>query len=245
MPPQVLTFHITHKDGHRIPVVIYDTHLGRAVSDDILGGRAYPQIPFIENVKTVLDVGANMGLSAIWFSMLYPGSRIVAAEPAPQTFALLAENAKHWRGIEPHAVGLHATAGEAPLFLGDVDGMTHSIGHYVHNSGRSTPIVLEDALAFLQARNIETIDVLKLDTEGCERPILARIQSRLPEIRVIYVEYHSDDDRRWIDGLLASTHLLHAGRVLHPHRGELCYVARTAYPSEGERDQHEIRTLQL
>jgi hypothetical protein len=48
----------------------------------------------------------------------------------------------------------------------------------------SVPIVLEDSDAFLAAEGVTVIDILKLDTEGCERPILDRIRSRVPNIKV-------------------------------------------------------------
>jgi hypothetical protein len=51
--------------------------------------------------------------------------------------------------------------------------------------------MLEDAEEFLTAKGVVVIDILALDTEGCERPILDRIRSRVPKIKVIYVKYHS------------------------------------------------------
>ena len=48
--------------------------------------------------------------------------------------------------------------------------------------------------------------------------------------KVIYLEFHSADDRLWIDRLLADTHVLCSARIDHPHRGELAYVARRCLP---------------
>ena len=78
---------------------------------------------------------------------------------------------------------------------------------------------------------MRAIDVLKVDTEGCELPILRSIAELLPSIPVIYVEYHSEDDRREIDRMLGDTHVVVAGHVFQIHRGELTYVARGAFPS--------------
>jgi FkbM family methyltransferase len=246
MPDDVLTFEIRYKkDGRRVPVVIHDTPLSKAVADDIFAGRAYPLVPFIKDVRTVLDIGANVGLAAIWFAMKYPGCRVVAAEPSSATFALLSENAKHWPGIEPYPVGLYDRAVQAPLFLGDPAGLTQSLSPNSATADRTITATLEDVETFIETHEIGAIDVLKLDTEGCERQILARIRPRIPGIRVIYIEYHSESDRRWIDELMAPTHLLHAGRVLHEHRGEFCYVARSAYPSAAEADRHEIHPAAL
>jgi hypothetical protein len=83
----------------------------------------------------------------------------------------------------------------------------------------------------MDANDVRTIDVLKVDTEGCELAILRSIAALLPSIPVIYLEYHSDDDRREIDRMLGDTHVVVAGHVFQIHRGELTYVARDAFPS--------------
>ena len=80
-------------------------------------------------------------------------------------------------------------------------------------------------------KGVESVDILKVDTEGCEMPILRSLAGLLPRVGVVYVEYHDDDARLDIDRLLGATHLLCQGRVLAPHRGEFCYVARTRLPS--------------
>jgi FkbM family methyltransferase len=235
-------FQVIGPNGYNVPVVIFDNTLSRAVAKDIVEGKSYPIVPFVKNVSTVVDIGANVGLSALWFSRNYPQSRVVAVEPSPVAFALLAQNVRDWPKIQVHNVGLHAARRSASLFLGSMDAVTNSVGRSVFNSQESVPVVLEDSDAFLTAEDIAVIDILKLDTEGCERPILDRIRSWIPNIKVIYIEYHSEADRLWVDNLMAPTHVLCWGRVQHAHRGEFCYVARSAYPSLEEADKFEIKT---
>jgi FkbM family methyltransferase len=241
MSDSTLSFQITGPNGYGVPIVIFDTPIGRAIAKGILEGTSYPIIPFIKNVNTVIDIGANVGLSAIWFSKNYPASRILAIEPSPMTFVLLQRNMQHWPKIEAYNVGLHTDTHTADMFLGSKDAVTNSIARSALNTELSVPVSLEDAEEFLASKSTQTIDILKLDTEGCERPILDRIRSRMPRIRVLYVEYHSEEDRRWIDNLMASTHVLSWGRIEQPHRGEVCYVARNAYPSPEDADRLEIR----
>jgi hypothetical protein len=40
----------------------------------------------------ILDIGANFGMSILYFKILYPNSRILAFEADPEIFALLKEN---------------------------------------------------------------------------------------------------------------------------------------------------------
>ena len=58
--------------------------------------------------------------------------------------------------------------------------------------------------------------------------------------KVIYIEYHSEEDRLKIDRILCNTHLLYGGRILHPHSGELTYVHNDAFPSRDVRDHWRI-----
>jgi FkbM family methyltransferase len=45
-------------------------------------------------VPVIVDTGANIGAAAVWFSALYPKARVLAVEPDPANFAILAKNAE-------------------------------------------------------------------------------------------------------------------------------------------------------
>ena len=51
-----------------------------------------------------------------------------------------------------------------------------------------------------------SIDILKIDTEGCEINILQSIKAFLKKISVIYLEYHSEQQGIIIKNLLSKTH---------------------------------------
>jgi hypothetical protein len=57
---------------------------------------------------------------------------------------------------------------------------------------------------------------------------------------VVYLEYHSEEDRIALDELLRPTHILYAGSVAFPHRGEFVYVRNDAFPTQAERDRWRI-----
>jgi FkbM family methyltransferase len=228
--------------GGSRPLVIFDSRASEEIAKSVLHGHSYPHVPYVKNVDTIVDIGANVGVAAVWLSILYQPLRVIAIEPAPDPFALLSENAKQWPVITPFQIGLYDQQGEAKLHLSSIDSVTNSIHWSSLNTQATVPIELEDAECFFRKVGVDRIDILKIDTEGCERSILGSIQSRLLGIRVIYVEYHSEDDRRWIDALLGPTHILSRGHVMHEHRGEFCYVSRTAASMAGM-DHHEIKPL--
>ena len=63
-------------------------------------------------------------------------------------------------------------------------------------------IQLKKADGVLKELKINKIDILKIDTEGCEVEILESLQKILSETDYVLVEYHSEKDRRKIDSLL-------------------------------------------
>jgi hypothetical protein len=52
----------------------------------------------------IVDLGANIGASALYFNHVWPGSEIAAVEPSPENFLLLAENTK----AKPNIRAIHA-----------------------------------------------------------------------------------------------------------------------------------------
>src|SRR2546430_860864 len=44
----------------------------------------------------IIDAGANIGASVIWFATRYPGAQIVAVEPAPNNCDLLVFNTRYY-----------------------------------------------------------------------------------------------------------------------------------------------------
>jgi len=57
----------------------------------------------IESHKTpvIIDCGANVGLSALWFANEFPAARVIAIEPEPSNYALLKLNASTRDNITP------------------------------------------------------------------------------------------------------------------------------------------------
>ncbi|MHA1598617.1 MAG: FkbM family methyltransferase [Alphaproteobacteria bacterium] len=204
---------------------------GRKVVTDVLSGKTYPLVPFITGVGVILDIGANVGAASIYFHSAYGEARIFAFEPHSGCFGLLSGNSDGIDAIRAFNIGLHDHAEEAQLHLSKFDFATNSIGDYAHNLEDSETIRLQPALQTVRQLDIEAIDILKLDTEGCEVPVLEDLLGGYRP-RVIYLEYHSDRDRYKIDALLRDDYLLYFGHIPTPHRGEMCYVLKTAIPED-------------
>jgi FkbM family methyltransferase len=201
----------------------YFAHSQRHVTA-ILQGETYPPVQQLGPVRTVIDIGANVGSAAIYFAVRHPEAVIHAFEPGADARGLLVLNAESFPCIHIHPVGLHDRDGTARLFRSRWDPMSASIGRNYENSDDSEVIELRRASTYLRGIGVETIDVLKVDTEGCELPILRDLEALARGAAVIHLEYHSEADRLGIDSFLRGSHLLYAASATHPHRGDLTYV---------------------
>ena len=73
--------------------------------------------------KIVIDLGANIGLSALYFRAKYPLSRIIAVEPDPKNLVSLHSNIVRAQGIDVVPRAIHSKNGlELELFR---DPMSH------------------------------------------------------------------------------------------------------------------------
>jgi FkbM family methyltransferase len=144
----------------------------------------------------ILDCGANIGLATLFFKAEYPAARITAFEADPAIAALLGDNLRaNGAGdvaIVPAAVW--TAAGTLAFHADGADG-----GTIVSGVPERTSRLIE--VAAIRLRDViaaEPIDLLKLDIEGAETPVLEDCAGQLPNVAAMLVEVHEFDpgDRR-------------------------------------------------
>ena len=134
-------------------------------------------------LRTIVDVGANVGAATLWFARRSRDAAIVAVEPARESIATLEANA--------HANDLADRVRVVPAALSDRTGRTYLMRNgssvYAHTgaaSSRGAETVDGVALPDLLERwGIGEVDLLKLDCEGaefdclyaCDETILRRV----------------------------------------------------------------------
>jgi len=183
--------------------------------------------PFLSQERNViLDAGANAGAFSFMAASKFPSSRILAFEPGKAAFACLRHNTRHLQGVEAFELGLGDRDHKPVLHSSIVGSMGGTIARAGINGADGETIDIRNASTAMAELGVTGIDILKLDTEGCECAILSRLGDLAGQSRVIFLEYHSEDDRRQLDDMLSATHHAFSGRILHPHRGELCYLRR-------------------
>lgn len=154
---------------------------------DIIDAGAYA-FPYAGPSPRIVDCGANIGLSVIFFKRQHPAARVIAFEPDPDIFRVLEANvaAFGFRDVELHAEAVW-TANGAITFQPE-GGLSGRIGA-PSSGGITVPTRrLRDLLS-------EPVDLLKIDIEGAETDVLSDCAGALGQVARVFVEYHSEAGR--------------------------------------------------
>lgn len=148
----------------------------------------------------IVDGGANIGVSVLWWKHFYPKARVLAFEPDPDTFAMLRRNVdgNHLTDVEIVNRALSDREADVTLFHdatlpGNLSMTTAPNSRLLDQRSVKTTTLS----SYLSGR----VDLLKLDVEGCEQEIIRELAAtgKLTLVDQIVMEYHhhqqSDVDR--------------------------------------------------
>jgi FkbM family methyltransferase len=134
----------------------------------------------------IIDGGANIGVSTIYFKKAHPKSRIIAFEPDPEIFQILDENCRAFglRGVELVQKALWASEGSLDFKREGSD------AGRVSRKSDIGEIISVPACRLRPYLN-EEVEMLKLDIEGAETAVLQDCADLLSNVHHLFVEYHS------------------------------------------------------
>jgi FkbM family methyltransferase len=148
--------------------------------------------------RTIVDGGAYIGLSAIYFTMRYPGVRVIAVEASERNFEMLVRNTSAFPNIEP----VHAALWPRPGTLMLADPGTGLWGLQVRDAGESASAAPDSAGGpadsvraitiddIIRDHGLDKIDLLKVDIEGAEKELFSAPASWLAQVDAICIELH-------------------------------------------------------
>ncbi|MBS1737222.1 MAG: FkbM family methyltransferase [Bacteroidetes bacterium] len=134
----------------------------------------------------IIDCGANIGLSVIYFKQLHPDSQIVAFEPDFEIFKVLKQNMDAFGFKDVQLIERACWNEETELlFLHEgADGGRKAFENERENIIRVKTDRLRNYLT-------QHVDFLKIDIEGAELVVLKDSADMLKNVERIFVEYHS------------------------------------------------------
>jgi FkbM family methyltransferase len=142
-----------------------------------------------ERVKLIVDLGANVGMSCLYWLAAYWRAELIAFEPHPGHAAQCRANLER-NGFLSRATLHAAAAGTANGRAWISDAGTSSQVGTAPGSGYEIEVI--DTFALLAGRRI---DILKIDIEGSEYELLEDPRFGELDIRAIIMEWHERKDR--------------------------------------------------
>lgn len=150
---------------------------------------------FIDNIYSIdlppspiiLDCGANIGLSVLYFKKHHPDATIVAFEPDTTNFRLLEKNIASYNLQNVIALNQAVWIMDGKInFVED-----HSMTSKISESKYTEDNKLVDCCR-LKTHLTRKIDLLKIDIEGAEYQVFKDIYENLSQVNNLFLEYHGN-----------------------------------------------------
>lgn len=177
-----------HFKGMRFPVRLTSS-VELALIREVFLDHEYEH-PALDNPQVIFDVGANIGLAAIYFACLYPQATVYAFEADPDVFERLKHQTASFANIRPMHVALGGTDGTRQFFVHPESILSGSLIERVSGQ-RSVEVESVRISTFADREGIKEIDLIKFDIEGGEKELFLHAEDRT-RARMLVGEVHLD-----------------------------------------------------
>lgn len=135
-------------------------------------------------VPVILDVGAHIGLFALWVLSEKPDAKVFSLEASPRTFAILQDNRKACGGAWSIAHKAAWRTGESVSFSDTGVSMSHKVA--AAGKVKVEGISLKDAVVWAGG----AVDIAKIDIEGSEETFICSDLTALTGVKALVIELH-------------------------------------------------------
>ena len=148
----------------------------------------------------IVDAGAHIGLTVIYFKMLFPKSRIIAFEPVPDNFELLKKNVSEnqLENVEMYQAVVAPKSGLLRIHEPVGEGAWKSGAGIIPKGWKGIQTNKEIKVEAIGIQEIlqEKIDIFKMDIEGMEYEVIRNMGLSIRNIKNILIEVHPRKDHR-------------------------------------------------
>jgi FkbM family methyltransferase len=162
----------------------------------IIDEEYYPVVKLFrergKQIRTMIDAGSNIGLTALYIHNEFPHSQIVALEPNIENNLQLVNNLNMngLKSILPRKEGIWSTNTKLSqsIHFGDDRHWAFSL-----TESKNGEYQVVDMETLLTVNNIDILDFLKIDIEGAEGEIFFKSKSLdfLKNVNVVAIEIHN------------------------------------------------------
>ncbi len=144
--------------------------------------------------KEIIDIGSNIGMSVIYWKIMYPRASVYAYEPDPETFKTLEKNTG-FEGVVCINEAIGAKQGRVTFYKNATSSMSSS---FKKRPGTQAIEVMSVSLSEVLLKHAEA-DLIKFDIEGAEYDIFSQPLNLPP---YLIGEFHEDLSGHSLDEFL-------------------------------------------
>jgi FkbM family methyltransferase len=151
---------------------------------ELLAG--YKEVVDAGRSPLIVDAGANIGASAVWFAIEYPKAQVVAFEPEEGNFRVLLKNAEGL-DIEPHRAAIGSRDGKVNV----TDPGNREWGYRtdISDSGVCDMVSMSRVVERKMAAGSVPF-IAKIDIEGAERDLFEGPTAWVDRFPLLIIELH-------------------------------------------------------
>jgi len=166
---------------------------------EIFGENCYYMESDIES-PLIIDAGAHIGMTVIYFKMLFPKAKIIAFEPIEANFKLLKKNIEEnqLEGVELYQAVVAPKSGRLRIHEPIGEGAWKSGAGIIPKGWRGIQTNQEIKVEAIGIQEIlqDKIDLFKMDIEGMEYEVIRNMGSAIKMISNLMIEVHPRKDHR-------------------------------------------------
>lgn len=155
-----------------------------------------------ESPLFIVDAGANVGYTSVFFSEKYKNAQIIAIEPELNNCNMFLKNSSRYKNIRLLPCALwnkscdvyikNPEAGSDSFFVEEINGRKHSHDKQQHIRAVTIREIMNTCKVY-------AIDILKIDIEGGEYDVFADGDEWLKYVKNIFIELHHKEGKEKTD----------------------------------------------
>lgn len=151
----------------------------------------------LSNLRTIVDIGANMGSFTVYAAMTNPDAQIYSFEPEKRNFDFLKQNIainSLEKRVHAFPCAVSSSQGQRKMAI-----RSSPLNSLVVENGENAlqSVDCVSLQSVLSDQGLDTIDLLKMNCEGAEYEILENCSAAdFARLRNIRLEYHTLDSGR-------------------------------------------------
>ena len=145
---------------------------------------------YAKDPQIILDIGANVGYTSIYYAKLFPKSKIYCLESDPENYKILLKNIEKYPNITPCNGALYSRDTILSIYDPNLGEWGLQVSETENNTNKKVQAYSFNSLLKLWELENTIIDVLKIDIEGSEKELFEGDVGFLNSVDLMIIETH-------------------------------------------------------